>query len=132
MTFELHPSDFSRWLEAYKAAWEQRDPDRAAALFTEGASYRETPFEPALGGQGGIRDYWAKAVAGQKDITFTYEVFACNGPHGICRWHATFTAVPGGETIDLDGIFRCRFVCADRVEALEEWWHVKVTEAAIA
>ena len=47
------------------------------------------------------------------------------GP-GLCHWHCAFAAAPGGERIDLDGIFRCRFSDETRVEAFEEWWHVNV------
>jgi hypothetical protein len=44
------------WLERYRTAWEQADPDAAAALFTEDAVHRSSPFrEPHLG-QDGVRD----------------------------------------------------------------------------
>jgi hypothetical protein len=131
MSFELDRHDFARWLEGYREAWERSEPARAAALFTETASYRETPFDPPMEGRAAIEDYWAKAVAGQKDIRFTYEVLACADDVGLCRWHVAFTGVPGGEAIDLDGIFRCRFAEAGLVETFEEWWHIHVTSPSL-
>jgi hypothetical protein len=122
----IDEAGFAAWLDRYGRAWEERDPDQAAALFTADASYRETPFDPPMIGHAAIRDYWAGAVAGQKDVKFTYEVLACRGEEGISTWHADFTGVPGGESIDLDGIFRCRFGESGLVSALEEWWHIRV------
>jgi hypothetical protein len=129
VTFRLEQSDFTAWLERYRQAWESRDPVRAAEIFAADASYRETPFDPPMRGRAEIEDYWAKAVAGQKDVRFTYEVIACAQDQGICRWHAAFTGVPGGEAIDLDGIFRCRFADPAQVATFDEWWHIKVVPA---
>lgn len=130
MTVALDPAAFTTWLEGYKAAWETRDPDAAAALFTEDATYREMPYAPAFEGREAIHAYWAKVTSGQKGVTFTYEVIACAGNEGVCQWHAAFTAVPGGEAIDLDGIFRCRFAEPGKVGTFEEWWHIQVVPAA--
>ena len=129
MTFRLEPAAFAAWLDRYREAWEERDPDRAASLFTDDASYRETPFDPPMEGSAAIHAYWAKAVAGQSDIRFTSEVLACAGADGLCHWHCAFAADPAGDRIDLDGIFRCRFADETRVEAFEEWWHIKLVPA---
>ena len=130
MTYSLDEQAFANWLDRYRQAWEQRDPAAAASLFTEGATYRETPYDPPFEGRAEIEAYWAKAVAGQRDVRFTSEILACSGDRGISRWHATFSAVEGGATIDLDGIFLCRFADETLVGAFEEWWHLKVTPAA--
>lgn len=126
MSLDLDPAAFAAWLDAYKAAWEARDPARAAALFTPDASYHEMPFDPPIEGGEAIAAYWAGAVAGQKDVVFTWEILACAGDEGVCHWHCAFTGVPGGEAIDLDGIFQCRFADPERVSRFREWWHVRV------
>ena len=52
-TQDLTPAALEAWLARYKQAWEQRDPARAAALFTENApttrcrSTRRKPAAPA-------------------------------------------------------------------------------------
>ena len=129
MSYRLDEAAFASWLDAYKAAWEARDPAAAAALFTPQASYHEMPFDPPIEGAEAIADYWAKAVAGQEGVTFTYDILACTGDIGLCHWHCAFTGVPGGEAIDLDGVFHCRFAEADRVDRFREWWHVRVAAA---
>jgi ketosteroid isomerase-like protein len=132
MSYRVDRAAFEVWLEAYKAAWETRDSARAAALFTEDAIYRETPFDPPLRGRAAIADYWTRVTGGQRDIRFTWEIFGCEGAVGLCRWHAAFTGIPGGESIDLDGVFRCTFAGDRLVSVFEEWWHIKVEPAAAA
>ena len=43
-----------RWLDDYRKAWETRDADAAAALFTEDATYREQPYEEPYRGREGV------------------------------------------------------------------------------
>ncbi|HEX6374428.1 MAG TPA: nuclear transport factor 2 family protein [Allosphingosinicella sp.] len=129
MSYRLEEAAFAAWLEAYKAAWEARDPAAAARLFAADATYHEMPFDAPIEGSEGIAAYWARAVAGQSDVRFTYEILACTGAEGLCHWHCAFTAVPDGAQIDLDGIFRCRFADAAHVDRFQEWWHVRIQPA---
>lgn len=49
---------FNKWLANYGLAWEEGDPQQAADLFAEGATYRPTPFDEPLVGkfsEGGIQ-----------------------------------------------------------------------------
>lgn len=122
----LDETTFGAWLDAYKAAWESRDPKAAAGLFTGDAIYHEMPFDAPIVGTEAIAAYWARAVAGQRDVRFTSEILACTEDQGVCHWHCSFIGVPGGETIDLDGIFRCRFSAPGRVSHFQEWWHIRI------
>jgi hypothetical protein len=56
------------WIAAYRRAWEERDPDAAAALFTEDALYRSHPFREPQVGTEGIRAYWTRATSTQADV----------------------------------------------------------------
>lgn len=123
---------FPAWLEGYKAAWETLDPKAAGALFTEDATYQETPHDAPLAGRAAIEAYWAKVTAGQKDVRFTAEVIACEGDTGTAHWRAEFTGVSNGESIVLDGIFVCRFADDKQVQSLKEWWNIKITPATPA
>jgi hypothetical protein len=55
------------WVEGYRVAWEQKDADAAAALFTEDATYRANIFEEPARGRDGVRDYWETVTASQTD-----------------------------------------------------------------
>lgn len=125
----LTTDEYAAWLARYRDAWQRRDPALAAALFTADATYRETPYDAPMVGRGAIADYWARVTSGQRDVRFEAQVLAVQGSIGLAHWHAEFTAVPGGEAITLDGIFRCRFADGTSVAMLEEWWNLRVVPA---
>ena len=111
------------WLNAYGRAWETRDPDAAAALFSEDAVYWQTPFGPPAQGQEGVRTYWAGATSTQTDITFGHEILAVTENRGIARWSAQFMRATTGATVRLDGIFLLDFAGEWVCRSLREWWH---------
>jgi uncharacterized protein (TIGR02246 family) len=76
---------FGGWLDDYKRAWEDRDPEAAADLFTADSNYFETPFEAPVRGREGIRDYWSDATRYQEGIEFSYEVLATTDNAGIAH-----------------------------------------------
>ena len=52
--YALTVADFEAWLRGYKKAWEGRDAEAAAALFTPDAEYYWTPFDPPQRGRAAI------------------------------------------------------------------------------
>jgi uncharacterized protein (TIGR02246 family) len=96
---------FTDWLDAYERAWETRDPEAAANLFTANATYQETPFEDPVRGREGIRDYWSDVTRYQEGIEFSYEVLAITETGGIAHWRAGFTRLTSNSAVELDGIF---------------------------
>ena len=122
---QLTPAALTTWLAGYEQAWEQRDANRAAALFTENAVYQEMPFDAPKTGRSGIREYWTMVTADQRDVDFKSEVVAVNGAKGVAHWSATF--VSGGARIELDGMFVLTFDASGLCTELREWWHVRST-----
>jgi hypothetical protein len=122
---QLTPSVLESWLARYKQAWEQRDPEQAAALFTENAPYRETPFDAPKAGRAGIRDYWATVTADQRNVDFKSAVVAVNGQTGVARWSASLTSAASGARVELDGVFVLTFDGNGLCSELREWWHVR-------
>lgn len=120
----LTSAALTAWLDRYKHAWEQRDPDGAAALFTENAAYHEMPFDVPKAGRAGVREYWAAVTADQRDVVFESHVIAVDGPTGVARWSAKFKLASNGARVELDGVFILAFeneLCRE----LREWWHVR-------
>jgi ketosteroid isomerase-like protein len=111
------------WLKSYQAAWETRDADKAAKLFTADATYQEDPYQKPFLGQKGIHDYWAGVTKDQSNIKFTSEVLAVAGANGIAHWHAEFDRISNGKHCKLDGIFVLEFTKDGLVKSLREWWH---------
>ncbi len=116
-------AELEEWLEAYGRAWESRNPEAAAALFTEDARYYETPFgEPAVG-RDGVRTYWTAATAKQRDVHFSYEIFLVQEESGVARWWAEYSRHPEGRGAKLDGVFVLQFNGKGLCRELREWWH---------
>lgn len=111
----------TEWLEAYRRAWEDRDPDAAAALFTDDAIYREQPYQQPFDGKAGVRDYWATVTATQSDIHFRYGTPLIAGDRVIAEWWVTMRN--GGADITLAGVFLLRFDAAGLCSELSEYWH---------
>ncbi len=114
---------FKSWMDAYGRAWESRDPQAAADLFTEDGTYQVTPFLEPIRGRQGIFEYWSHVAETEKDIRFGYEVLSLTPETGIARWWASFVRVPPGLQTKLDGIFLIYLDANCRCKSLREWWH---------
>ncbi len=113
----------SSWLDAYGNAWETRDEDAAARLFTDQATYQWGPFEEPLRGRDAIRERWASAVAAQDDIAFSYETLAVADDQGIARWWVSFIVPAAEMRVRLEGIFVIALDADGRCYAFREWWN---------
>jgi hypothetical protein len=124
---QLTKPDLEAWLKRYGEAWEQRDPARAAALFTENAPYHEMPFDAPKAGRSGIREYWATVTADQRNVHFESQVLAVDGQTGVAHWSASLTSASGGARIELDGAFVLTFDDGGLCSELREWWHLRTS-----
>jgi ketosteroid isomerase-like protein len=114
---------FTQWLRAYQAAWEGRDAAAAARLFTDDARYYWTPLVPPQKGPAEIAAAWDSAVSKQRDIRFTFEVFAVSGPTGFATWRADFVRQPDQSRVQIEGVLSAEFGAAGRCRVFREWWH---------
>jgi hypothetical protein len=114
---------FKSWLDAYGQAWVNRNPEDAAALFTENGTYQVTPFLDPMCGKKAIFEYWSEVAQTEKDIKFEYEILVANAEINIARWSASFVIVPPGLQTQLDGIFLISLDEQGRCKSLQEWWH---------
>ncbi len=111
----------TEWLDAYRKAWTERDPDAAAALFTEDATYAEQPCQDAFVGRRGIRDYWAGVTENQADIEMRYGAPIAVGERTVVEWWTTLSNE--GAPITLAGIFILTFDASGLCRSLREYWH---------
>lgn len=114
---------FKSWLDAYGRAWESRDPQAAAMLYADNATYQVTPFVQPMRGRQAILRYWAHVAQTEEGIQFGYEVLSVAPEMGIARWWASFVRVPPGLATKLDGIFLISLDASNRCITLREWWH---------
>jgi ketosteroid isomerase-like protein len=113
----------TEWLDEYGRAWETRDADAAAELFTEDAVYQWGPFGRKLRGRVMIRAAWAEAVETQSNVTFGYEVLTATGSGGIARWWCSVDDSERSVRDRAEGIFRLAFDETGLCTSLEEWWN---------
>jgi len=114
---------FNNWLASYGRAWTSRNPEVAASLYADDATYQVTPFDEPLRGRAAIHEYWAGVAKTEEKIQFDYEILAVTAEHGIARWSASFVRVPPGLQTRLDGIFLISLDDEGRCKSLQEWWH---------
>lgn len=118
-----HLTAFKFWLDAYGHAWESRDLEAAAALFTENSTYRVTPFLEPVFGRKAIFEYWSEVACTEENIRFGYEILLATAALNIAKWSASFLRVPPGLQTQLDGIFLISLDEAGHCTSLQEWWH---------
>jgi SnoaL-like protein len=117
--------DLSTWLDAYRRAWEGRDADAAAALFTEDAAYHWGPFEEPLRGREAIRERWQSAVDAQADVSFGHEPLAIGDGSGLARWWVSFVVPAADIRVRLEGIFQVALDDEGACHDFREWWNAE-------
>jgi uncharacterized protein (TIGR02246 family) len=123
--YELSLSAMSEWLDSYGKAWETRNANAAAEIFTEDATYRVTPYEEPHVGKDAVREYWAGVTENQRNVQFEHQALSVKGDTGIAHWSASFDVAPDGTKVGLDGIFVLEFADDGKCRRLREWWHLK-------
>ena len=117
----LSASDAKQFLKKYKQAWETRDADLAASLFTRDARYKENPFGEPIIGREAIHDYWAGATAQQEDIRFTVTNYLHTGYVLIAEWTCQYRDRSSARPRELAGMFFADFY-GNQVRAFREYW----------
>jgi uncharacterized protein (TIGR02246 family) len=111
------------WVDEYGRAWRDQDADAAAALFTEDAEYRSSPFrEPAVG-LDAIRAYWEDVTSAQEDVAVRMGTPFAAGDLVAVEWWATM--IEDGEETTIPGCLLLRFAPDGRCTALREYWFQK-------
>jgi uncharacterized protein (TIGR02246 family) len=134
--------DIERFMQGYKAAWEQRDEAMFAALFTADGEYCNTPFAVQRG-HAQLAEYWRR-VKLQEDVRVDYDVLSAGAGGGMAHWHVTYQVAseelfriwaasagtglvarrPGDPLprMVLDGVLQAQFE-GGRCRRCRLWWH---------
>jgi ketosteroid isomerase-like protein len=76
----------SRWLAAYEAAWRTPGTESLGRLFTEDATYLQSPYEQPVIGLAAIRAMWESEREGPDEIfTLATVILAVDGPTAVVR-----------------------------------------------
>jgi len=121
----LTVSTARNFLARYKEAWETRDADLAASLFTRDAHYWENPFGEAIVGREAIRAYWQAATGKQEDIHFDVRNSFHHRYTLVAEWTCRYQDKLSGEHRELAGMMLADFY-GDQVRTFREYWHRRV------
>lgn len=109
------------WIEGYRQAWEERDPDAAAALFTDDATYRSLIFEEPHVGIQGVADYWRSVTESQSDVTVRMGRPTVDGDRVTVEFWTTMQSAGTPET--LAGCLLLDMAPDGRCRRLREYWN---------
>jgi len=121
----MNVDDLDAWLGRYGEAWETRDAEAAADLFSEDALYHQMPYEEPFRGRDDIRRYWSSVTADQREIDFDRETIGLANGIGVACWSSRFKLASTGARVELNGVFLLEFDADGRCTRLREWWHAR-------
>lgn len=108
---------FAAWLAAYERAWRTAGTAPLAALFSEDASYRMSPYEQPARGVEAIGELWERERVGpEEEFELSAEIVAVEGDTAVARLEVRYAA--GTEYRDL---WIARFGPDGRCREFEEW-----------
>jgi uncharacterized protein (TIGR02246 family) len=109
----------SRWLADYEAAWRAPGTEGLAGIFTDDASYRQSPYmEPVLG-LDAIRRMWEEEREGPDEVfTLATQIVAVDGPIAVVRAEVGYCDPVSQEYRDL---WLIRLGEDGRCSWFEEW-----------
>jgi ketosteroid isomerase-like protein len=113
--------DAKKWMESYAQAWEKRDPELAAELFTEEATYQEDPFDEPLQGRAAIREYWQAATRYHRDVHMSWGEPVVVGELLIAEWRTKYSRLDTHKQHELRGIMLIEFE-GELAKSLREYW----------
>jgi ketosteroid isomerase-like protein len=111
------------WVEAYRRAWEERDADAAAALFTEDSEYRTGPFLEPHRGQEGVRAYWTQVTSTQERVSVRMGRPFVDGDRVAVEFWTAMTN--DGAEITLAGSLLLHVAPDGRCSTLREYWVIE-------
>ena len=109
----------SRWLAGYEAAWRAPGTEGPADLFTDEATYLQSPYEQPLTGVDAIKRMWEDEREGPDEVfALGTEILAVDGPTAVVRAEVCCGDPPRQEYRDLWIIQLAR---DGRCTRFEEW-----------
>lgn len=106
----------------FEQGWSQADPDLVASLFSEDATFRETPFAEPLRGAAAIRRYWSDVPVNQAEVTVTTGEIYAAGPWFSTEFKATFRRRRTGEWVEARGALFCE-TAGGKITEMRMYWH---------
>ncbi len=112
------------WLNALARAWQAKDADAMAALFTEDASEQVDPFKTPMRGRENLRKGFAWWMKDQSQVHISIGTVDVIGNRFYAEVDAAWVVASTGERIQERGLLVCDME-GDRVGAMREFWKTR-------
>src|SRR5680860_463686 len=109
------------WIEGYRRAWEERDAEAVADLFTEDTTYRSNIFEEPHRGRAGVKSYWESGTSSQSDVSVKMGRPFADGTRVAVEFWTTMRV--DGEESTLPGCLLLDFEESGLCRRLSEYWN---------
>ncbi|MEU0512267.1 MULTISPECIES: nuclear transport factor 2 family protein [unclassified Amycolatopsis] len=107
------------WVDGYERAWRSPGTGALAELFTDDATYRQSPYREPVRGLPAIAAMWeAERTGPDEDFRMTSEPVALDGDTAVVRVEVTYGEPTRQQYRDL---WIIRFAGDGRCRAFEEW-----------
>jgi len=116
---------FTEWFNKLGEAWSERDPHKAANLFSKDVEYYESVFDSPCENWDKVLELWKVVPDNQKDITFDFELVAVADNLAVANWKVTRTLLPTNQKQIIDGIFIIKLNDEGRCNYFKQWRVVK-------
>jgi hypothetical protein len=111
--------DAMQWVAAYERAWRAPGTDALSELFGPDATYRVSPWKPALAGLDSIRGFWdANRQGPDEAFSMRSELVAVDDDTAVVRVSVEYHRPTGRPWRDL---WIIRFDDEGRCSEFEEW-----------
>ena len=111
------------WVEGYRVAWENRDAEAAAGLFTLDATYPSHIFEAPHDGSEGVDAYWRSVTSSQSEVRVQMGAPFVDGSRVAVEFWTNMKV--DGDDVTLPGCLLLDFDDSGMCSRLREYWHVQ-------
>jgi hypothetical protein len=114
----MNRAGVERWVARYEQLWRTPGTDGLGDLFTDDASYRASPWAPAVSGHDALAEFWeAERVSATEVFDMRSTVVAVDADTAVVRVEVDYAA-SGARWRDL---WVLEFADDGRCRAFEEW-----------
>ncbi len=113
---------FAELIERFGKGWERGEPEEITGVFSDGATFLPSPFDPPIVGKETIADYWKDTPAEQADVSFRYGEIFMVGPWFATEYKCTFRRRRTGHKVDIRGALFCETE-NNAITEMRMYWH---------
>ena len=115
----MERGELERWLSAYERAWRTPGTDSLANVFTEGATYKNAPYEAPYRGRDAIAEMWKRERTSPDEMfELTTEIVAVEDDTGVAKVEVRY-----GDPVEIEyrDLWIVRLDDDGRCVEFEEW-----------